>query len=69
MQKELVFHIDNLSYSFNVEPNLEKNLVKFVNTDVNISTKELLLAYIRLANEHTALQQDLEEISSLLPKL
>jgi len=69
MQKELVFHIDNLAYSFNVEQELENNLIKYVNTDSNISTRELLLAYIRLANDHTLLQKDLDEISKLLPSL
>ena len=69
MKKELTFHIDNLAYSFNIDEKLEKNLIKFLSTEENVETRELLLAYIRLGQEHTLLQNELEKISELLPSI
>lgn len=69
MKKELTFHIDNLAYSFNVEDDLKTNLLKYINVEKNISTSELLLAYIRMAQEHTNLENELENLSSQLPPL
>lgn len=67
MKKELTFHIDNLAYSFNIDNKLEQTLIKFLSTEKNIETRELLLAYIRLGQEHTLLKNELEKISDLLP--
>ncbi len=69
MNNEIVFYIDNLAYSFEVSPALEKELVKFLTKEKNHSTKELLSAYVLKSNELLKLKQELEDISNKLPPL
>lgn len=69
VNKKLTFHIDNMAYSINVDPRLEKELTKFLSPDRSHSTKELLYAYLCKAQEHYTLKEEIEEISKKLPQL
>ncbi len=67
--KELTLHINNLAYTININENLEKDLLKHLAIDRNMSTKELLVAYIRLTQEFSTFKQEIETISSKLPHI
>lgn len=68
-KNEIVFYIDNLAYSFEVSPALEKELLKFLDKEKNHSTKELLTAYVLKSNELLNLKKELEAICDKLPPL
>lgn len=68
MQK-LTFHINNMAYTINVDPLLKSELTRYLATDKNLDTKELLAAYIRLSQEHTKFKQEIEQISNKIPSL
>lgn len=70
MSRDIVFHINNMAYSIeNIDANLEKDVRKHLNIENNVSTKELLLAYLRMAQEYNTFKNDVERISSKLPKI
>jgi hypothetical protein len=58
-----------MAYTIVVDERIEKEITKYLDTNVNIDTKELLTAYIRLAQEFTVFKDDLEKISNKIPKL
>ncbi len=62
--KELTFHIDNLAYTISVENSLEQDLCKYLTKDKNMSTKELLVAYIRMTQEFNEFKDDVQKISN-----
>lgn len=65
--KKLTFHIDNMAYSFNVDTELEKEISKFLPSDKNLTTKELLYAYICKSQEHYNFKNEILKISEKLP--
>lgn len=65
--KELTFHINNLAYTISVENSLEQDLCKYLVADQNMSTKELLVAYIRMTQEFNEFKDDVQKISNKLP--
>ena len=67
--KQLTFHINNLAYTINVGENIEKDLVKYLPSGRNLTTKELLAAYIRMTQEFNTFKDDIESISSRLPNV
>lgn len=67
--KQITFHINNLAYTINIGNNLEKDLLKYLPSDRNLSTKELLVAYIRMTQEFNTFKDEIESISSRLPKI
>ncbi|MEA1915073.1 MAG: hypothetical protein U9N30_07135 [Campylobacterota bacterium] len=69
MNNEIIFDINNLSYSFEVDSELRKELIKFLPTGQNLSTEDLLLAYVRKSNEFIAFKKQIEQISDKLPAL
>lgn len=70
MSRDIVFHINNMAYSIeNIDTNLEKDVRKHLNIENNVSTKELLLAYLRMAQEYNTFKNDVERISSKLPEI
>lgn len=58
-----------MAYTINVDEALKNEIQKYIDTNKNIDTKELLAAYIRIAQELTRFKQDLEIIADKIPKL
>ncbi len=58
-----------MAYTINVDHELEKDLMTFLPMDKNVTTQELLLAYIRKTQEFAKFKTDIEEISNKLPPL
>ena len=62
--KEITFHINHIAYTVNIGPDLdneiENSLKHLLNLDKNISTEELLLAYLRKTQEFISLKKDIE---------
>ena len=69
MNEKLTFHINNMAYTINVDAPLKTELTRYLSTDKNLDTKELLAAYIRLSQEHTKFKQEIESISNKIPSL
>ena len=65
--KQLTFHIDNLAYTINVGDELEDDLLRFLPLDRNVSTKELLAAYIRMTQEFNQFKDEIRNVSMKLP--
>jgi hypothetical protein len=64
MKKKLTFHINNMAYSINIDDSLEYEIINFLPKDKNITTQELLLAYIKKSQEIMNLKKDLEKLSN-----
>jgi len=56
-----------MAYSINVDSDLESDLKTFLSLDGNVTTQELLLAYIRKTQEFSKFKKEIEEISNKLP--
>ncbi len=69
MRNKLTFHINNMAYTIVVDEKIEKEIRKYLEPDKNSDTRELLAAYIRLAQEYTIFKEELEQISEKIPKL
>ncbi|MBD3840844.1 MAG: hypothetical protein IE909_02985 [Campylobacterales bacterium] len=71
--KKITFHINNAAYTVDIGEDsdnaLENGLKKFLPTDKNISTEELLLAYLRKTQEFLIYKDKLEEIMQKIPSL
>ena len=71
--KNITFHINNNAYTIDIGPDidgsLEKGLKKFLSTDQNLSTEDVLLAYLRKTQEHVQFENKLEEIMTTIPSL
>jgi hypothetical protein len=73
LNKNITFHINNEAYTIDIgkdpDNHLRDGLKKFLTTDKNLSTSELLLAYLRksqeLVNQESQIQEELKKISSL----
>jgi len=68
-QSKLTFHINNMAYSIFVNEDLKEELIKHLQIDKNLDTKELLAAYIRLAQEIVNFNNSVEIISDKISKL
>lgn len=68
MNKEITFHINNMAYTINVTPNMEKELTKFLDIEKNNDTKDLLAAYIRITQEYSTFKEDVNQLSSKLAR-
>jgi len=70
MSKDIIFHINNMAYTIeSIDASLERDLNKHLNLSENVSTKDLLLAYLRITQEYNNFKKDVEEISNKLPEL
>ena len=70
MSRDIIFHINNMAYTIeNIDAELEKDLNRHININNNMSTKELLLAYLRITQEYTNFKKEVEEISDKIPEL
>lgn len=58
-----------MAYTINVDSELEEDLNTFLPLDTNVTTQELLLAYIRKTQEFSKFKKEIEEISNKLPPL
>jgi hypothetical protein len=71
--KNITFHINNEAYVLDIgadkDDKLEKGLKKFLTTEKNLSTAELLLAYLRKTQELVTFEQSIEEELKKLPDL
>jgi hypothetical protein len=71
--KNITFHINNEAYTVDIgedsEDKLQDGLKKFLTTEKNLSTAELLLAYLRksqeLMNFEEEVNKEISKISSL----
>ena len=72
--KNITFHINHSAYTINIgkdiDGKLENSLKKFLATDKNLTTQEVLLAYLQKTQEHLAFEEKLKEIidTSILSK-
>lgn len=70
MSRDIIFHINNMAYTIeNIDDKLEEDLKRHLNINNNISTKELLLAYLRMTQEFNKFKDDVEKISQKIPNL
>lgn len=73
MNKNITFHINNEAYTIDIgkDPNnhLRDSLKKFLTTDKNLSTAELLLAYLRKSQELVTLEEEIQEELLRVPTL
>lgn len=71
--KSITFHINNEAYTIDIgaDPDnmLQNGLKKFLTTDKNLSTAELLLAYLRKSQELVALEHEIQDELQKLPRL
>lgn len=73
MNKDITFHINNEAYTIDIgeDPHnhLRDGLKKFLTTEKNLSTAELLLAYLRKSQELVNLQEQIELELENVPSL
>ena len=71
--KDITFHINNSAYTINIgeDPTntLENGLKKFLTTEKNLDTQELLLAYLRKTQELVQYEENLKELLLKIPNL
>jgi len=58
-----------MAYTIVVDKRIEKELRKYIKADESLDTRDLLAAYIRIAQEFTIFKENLEQISDKIPKL
>jgi hypothetical protein len=73
LNKNITFHINNEAYTIDIgtDPNnhLRDGLKKFLTTEKNLSTAELLLAYLRKSQELVTLEEQIQEELLNVPTL
>jgi len=73
LNKNITFHINNEAYTIDIgqDPNnyLRDSLKKFLTTEKNLSTAELLLAYLRKSQELVTLEEEIKEELLHVPTL
>jgi len=73
LNKNITFHINNEAYTIDIgkDPNnhLRDGLKKFLTTEKNLSTAELLLAYLRKSQELASLEEEIQEELLQVPTL
>ena len=57
-----------MAYTINVDPQMEKELTKFLDLDKNNDTKDLLAAYIRITQEYSTFKDDINKLSNKLAR-
>jgi hypothetical protein len=73
LNKDITFHINNEAYTIDigndVNNHLQEGLKKFLSTEENLSTSELLLAYLRKSQELVTLEEQIKEELLQVPSL
>jgi len=71
--KNITFHINNEAYTVDIgedpEDKLQNGLKKFLTTEKNLSTAELLLAYLRKSQELLNFEEEVNAEISKIPTL
>jgi len=65
----MVYDINNLSYTFEANTELKEELIKFLPTGKNLTTQDLLIAYVKKSSELIAFRKEVEQLSQKLPPL
>lgn len=69
MENKVTFHINNMAYTINIDDRLKDEITRYLSTDKNLDTKELLAAYIRVSQQYLRLKDDVEAVTDKIPKL
>jgi len=73
LNKNITFHINNEAYTIDigedVNNHLKNGLKKFLSTEQNLNTSELLLAYLRKSQELVTLEEQIKEELLNVPTL
>ena len=73
MNKNITFHINNEAYTIDIgedlNNHLQEGLKKFLSTEKNLDTSELLLAYLRKSQELVTLEEQIKEELLQVPTL
>jgi len=73
LNKDITFHLNNEAYTIDIgkdpQNHLRDGLKKFLTTEKNLSTAELLLAYLRKSQELVTLEEEIQEELLLVPTL
>ena len=73
MNKDITFHINNEAYTINIGKDshnyLRDGLKKFLATDKDLNTSELLLAYLLKSQELVQLEEEIQEELAKIPTL
>ena len=73
MNKTITFHLNNEAYTIDIgeDPNnkLRDGLKKFLSTEKNLNTAELLLAYLRKSQELVTLEEQIQKELLAVPSL
>jgi len=68
--KSLKFPINHKFYTVDIgediDNSIEKGIKKFLDLDTNLSTQDILLAYIQKTHELVELENSLKEVSDLI---
>jgi hypothetical protein len=66
----MTFHINHKAYIVDIDnKQIEDGIKKFINLDTNISTSELLSAYIKKTYELVQLENELEKLSTKIDEI
>ncbi|WP_228254278.1 hypothetical protein [Halarcobacter bivalviorum] len=65
----MTFHINNMAYTINVDDKLKEEITRYLSTEKNLDTKELLAAYIRVSQQYLRLKDDVETVTNKIPNL
>lgn len=69
MENKVTFHINNMAYTITIDDRLKDEITRYLSTDKNLDTKELLAAYIRVSQQYLRLKDDVEAVTDKIPKL
>jgi hypothetical protein len=69
VKKKIVFYINHLAYSLEVDELLEAEMTSYLKKDVNLTIQELLAAYAQKSQECVVLKEGIKLISEKLPKI
>ncbi|WP_258238956.1 MULTISPECIES: hypothetical protein [Arcobacteraceae] len=58
-----------MAYTITVDDKLKDEITRYLSTDKNLDTKELLAAYIRVSQQYVRLKDDVEAVTEKLPNL
>lgn len=69
MENKVTFHINNMAYTINVDDKLKEEITRYLSTEKNLDTKELLAAYIGVSQQYLRLKDDVETVTNKIPNL
>lgn len=57
-----------MAYTINIDEDIQKELLKYLDLNKNNDTRDLLAAYIRLSQEYNTFKKEVEEITDKLSR-